>query len=222
MFCVRWASVCQAQKMTGKGGISGVKLSLNQLWCERYWAVRCWGIIEQEWSIVCSLSCPQLTSSWWGRRGIPVLSIYHIDHNPLLTLIINSKLTSLESLYRCKLRPQCLHFEGMLTRTESVNPGAQGMSTTDTQPLLVWNICMQCSTGFNCVMKGSIQLLLWRLPKPRNWVTGDRFLPFLHLHPCPYISQPKFFWVTRRGCSGIPWLSGWERKRVIWDRSEQP
>ena len=60
-----------------------------------------------------------------------------MDHNHVLTLIINSKLTSLESLYRCKLGPQCLHFEDMLTRIEAVNPCAQGMSKTHTQPALV-------------------------------------------------------------------------------------
>lgn len=142
--------------------------------------------------ISCVLSeLPATHKQLLGKRGIPMLSICHMDHSHLLTLIINSKLTSLDSLCRCKLRPQCWHFEGMLSRIKAVNPHVQGMSKTHTQPVLVWNISMPCSTGFNCIMRGLIQLLIWLLPKPRNWVTDDWLLPFLYLHPCPYISQPK-------------------------------
>lgn len=50
-----------------------------------------------------------------------MLSICHIDHNSLLTLIINSKFAPLESLHRGKLRAQYLYVEDMLAIIDSVD-----------------------------------------------------------------------------------------------------
>lgn len=72
-----------------------------------------------------------------GVREILMLRFCHMYHNNLLTLIKTRKLTSLESLYRHKLRPQCLHFEDILTRSETVNPHPQGMNKTHPQPVPV-------------------------------------------------------------------------------------
>lgn len=87
-----------------------------------------------------------------------------------------------------KLRPQCVHFENVVTGVKAVNPHAQRMNKTHTQPVLLWNSYLQCSTEFR---RGVIQLLCWLLHKPREH-------------------------------SIIIWLSGWERTRVIWERSEHP
>lgn len=107
-FCVRWASEGWVQKMTGKGGFSGVKLCLvwNILGSEGLRA-----LVEWEWSAVCFLSCPQLANVWWGR-GDPC----PMDHSNSLNLMIKCRLTFLQNLYCCKLRPQCLHFENVESR----------------------------------------------------------------------------------------------------------
>lgn len=141
-----------------------------------------------------------------------------MDHSNLLNLVINCKLTFLESLYWRKLRPQCLHFEKVVRGVQAVNTRAQGMDKTHTRPVLLWNTYLQCSTGFR---RGVIQLLIWLLPKPRNWVT-------VLFHFCTYIpvltflNQNSSLWGPRRGCSVMLWLSGWERTRVMWEHSEQP
>lgn len=75
------------------------------------------------------LNCPQLANVWW-ERGAPC----PIDHSYLLNLTHS---TFLESLYWCKLRPQCLHFENVVTGVKAVNPRAQGMNKTQTQPVLL-------------------------------------------------------------------------------------
>lgn len=104
--------------------------------------------------ISCVLSeLPTTHKQLVGKREIPMLSICCVNHNNLLTLLIDSKLASLESLYRHKLVPQHLHFEDMLTRLEGVSSHAQRISKTHTKPVLVWNIYMQCSTGLNCIMR---------------------------------------------------------------------
>lgn len=81
------------------------------------------------------------------------------------------------------------------------------MDKTHTQPVLLWNSYLQCSTEFR---RGVIQLLSWLLHKPRNWVTA--VFHFLCLHPCLCISQPRFF--TLRNQEGIQChnLTVWIRK----------
>lgn len=146
-------------------------------------------LLEWEWSAVCLLSCPQLANIWWGRGGpLPYGS------QEFIKLDVNCKLAFLESLYWCKLRPQRLHFENVVTGVKAVNPSAQGMNKTHIRPVLLWNTYLQCNTGFR---RGVMQLLIWLLHKPRSWVTAV-------FHFCTYIPVSLFLiqnsslWGTRR------------------------
>lgn len=198
MFCVRWASVGWVQKMKRwqeKEAFLGWSYACVVVW-KILGSDGLRALLEWEWSAVCLLSCPQLANIWWGRGGpLPYGS------QEFIKLDVNCKLAFLESLYWCKLRPQHLHFENVVTGVKAVNPHAQGMNKTHIQPVLLWNTYLQCNPGFR---KGVMQLLIWLLHKPRSWVTAVFHFALLHsclLHFCTvsiFLIQNSSLWGTRR------------------------
>lgn len=114
-------------------------------------------------------------------RWVSMFSICHMDPQSFI---------SLHDKQQTYLFGNCKHTNLDVTvyilkkqQLESVVDNAHRMDKSCTHIVLIWNISRQCSSGFSCVMRGLIQLLIWLLLKPINyerWLLSS-FFAFLFM-----------------------------------------